>query len=256
MDMSPRLRDLSPDQRRRIVEFVAGNVLFALLHEMGHAHITEMGLVVLGREEDAADSFAVLTMLKVGSSFSREVLVQASLGWFLSAYRDEKERVRLSFYDEHGLDRQRAYGIVCLMVGSDPDKFTDLAKMTKLPEERQRSCLGDYSTASWSWEQVMKPHRRTSDQPKNKIEVVYDKAEGELVAFQQLFRSIELLETIADVASEEYVWRRPFTLGMQSCGAPGAHWDLSQRKLVVCYELAAEFAMLYRQYTKWGVSPY
>jgi hypothetical protein len=36
------------------VEFVAGNMLFVLLHELGHAAITEMGLPVLGRMEDAA----------------------------------------------------------------------------------------------------------------------------------------------------------------------------------------------------------
>ncbi|MGZ6007469.1 MAG: DUF4344 domain-containing metallopeptidase [Rhizomicrobium sp.] len=82
MDSSPRLRDLSHERRRGIVQFVAGNMLFTLLHEIGHTHITEMGLPVLGREEDAADSFAVVTMLKVGSSFSHDVLVQARMGWF------------------------------------------------------------------------------------------------------------------------------------------------------------------------------
>ena len=37
MDNSPRLRDLSHERRRGIVQFVAGNMLFTLLHEMGHA---------------------------------------------------------------------------------------------------------------------------------------------------------------------------------------------------------------------------
>src|SRR5882724_11247251 len=141
-EASPRMRGMSYLQRRAIVQFVAGNMLFTLLHEMGHAHITEMGLPVLGREEDAADSFAVVTMLKVGSSFSHDVLVQATRGWFLSALRDEKEGVKLAFYDTHGLDRQRAFQIVCLMVGSDPDKFKDLAEKIDIPEERQSSCQG------------------------------------------------------------------------------------------------------------------
>jgi hypothetical protein len=152
MDSSPRLRDLSHERRRGIVQFVAGNMLFTLLHEMGHAHITEMGLPVLGREEDAADSFAVVTMLKVGSSFSHDVLVQAAMGWFLNALRDEKEGVKLSFYDTHGLDRQRAFQIVCLMVGSDPDKFKDLAGRTPvvLPGRLQQCVmvLGDRDEAA------------------------------------------------------------------------------------------------------------
>lgn len=248
MDSSPRLRDLSHERRRGIVLFVTGNMLFTLLHEIGHAHITEMGLPVLGREEDAADSFAVVTMLKVGSGFSHDVLVQATTGWFLNAYRDEKEGAKLPFYDVHGLDRQRAFQIVCLMVGSDPDRFKDLAEKIDMPEERQSTCQGDYSNASWSWETLMKPHRRALTQAKTKIETVYGTGEGDLGAFAESFRMLRLLETVADQASEEFVWRRPFRLEMQTCGGSNAQWDVATRKLTLCYEMGAEFAQLYRQH--------
>src|ERR1700678_178038 len=63
----PRLKNLNEQQRKDRVEFVVGNTLFLLAHELGHVHIHEMGLPVLGREEDAADTFAALTMLKIGS---------------------------------------------------------------------------------------------------------------------------------------------------------------------------------------------
>src|SRR5271170_1043317 len=53
VDNNPRLKGLSQQQRKDLVEFVAGNMLFVTLHELGHAHIQEMGLPVLGREEDA-----------------------------------------------------------------------------------------------------------------------------------------------------------------------------------------------------------
>jgi len=66
------------------MEFVAGNMLFVLLHELGHAAITEMGLPVLGRMEDAADSFAALRLIRVGSDFSHRVLIEAAKGWFLA----------------------------------------------------------------------------------------------------------------------------------------------------------------------------
>src|SRR5262245_24050639 len=95
MEESPRMHDLSLERRRGLVQFVAGNMLYVLLHEMGHVHITEMGLPVLGRDEDAADSFAVVTMLKVGTAMSDDVLVDAATGWFLSALRDEKEHIKL-----------------------------------------------------------------------------------------------------------------------------------------------------------------
>src|SRR5262245_54768503 len=53
--------------RQNLTEFVVGNMLFVLMHEMAHVHVTEMGLPVLGREEDAADMFATLALLKMGS---------------------------------------------------------------------------------------------------------------------------------------------------------------------------------------------
>jgi hypothetical protein len=54
--------------------------------------------------------------------------------------------------------------------------------------------------------------------------------------------------SIAEHATDEFAWPAPFTLEMQSCGYPNARWDLSTHKLTVCYELAAEFADLYRGY--------
>ena len=51
----PRLKNLSEQQLIDRVEFVLGNTLFILLHEMGHVHFSEMKLPVLGREEDEAE---------------------------------------------------------------------------------------------------------------------------------------------------------------------------------------------------------
>src|SRR5262245_35704721 len=77
-DKDRRLKKLTHQQRKELVEFVAANLLFALVHEVGHALVAEMGLPVLGREEDAADAYAVLTMLGSGSDFAERVLVQAA----------------------------------------------------------------------------------------------------------------------------------------------------------------------------------
>jgi Putative metallopeptidase len=244
-DVDTRLDRGLQQTRRDMNEFVVGNMLFVLLHEMAHVHVTEMGLPVLGREEDAADAFATLSLLKMGSEFSHGVLVQAAKGWFLNAERDERQGNRLAFYDEHGLDRQRAYQIICLMVGSDPEKFGELADLVKMPEERQETCQGDYSNATYSWDLVLKAHRRTADQPKIVITTVYgeDKSGRDLNA--RSFRALRLLESVADRAAEEFIWRKPFSLELQSCGKPGAQWDLMSHRLIVCYEMAEEFVQLH-----------
>jgi hypothetical protein len=143
-----RVSHLSDDHRKGITRFVAGNMLFVLLHELGHTLITEMGLPVLGREEDAADSFASAAMLGMKNDFSERVLTEAARGWFLSDRRDQAENAPLAYFDEHSLSRQRAYQVVCYMVGSDPEKFGQLAEETQMPEARQETCQGDFSNAS------------------------------------------------------------------------------------------------------------
>jgi hypothetical protein len=247
-ESNPRFTDLSPQYVQGLVEFVSGNMLFVLLHEMAHVAITQMGLPVLGRTEDAADSYAALRLIRSGSNFSRRVLIEAAEGWFMADRRDQKMGDKVAYYDEHGLNQQRAYQIVCLMVGSDDGNFKDLARETKLPEERRDACAGDYSNAAYSWDLVLEPHRRVPDQPKTNIDVIYGPAEGRTSTAQQVAQSIRLLETVAEHAADEFAWPASFTLEMQSCGYPNARWDLPTHKLTVCYELASEFADLYRTY--------
>jgi len=136
-ESNPRFKGVSLKYVQGLAEFVSGNMLFVLLHEMAHVSITQMGLPVLGRMEDAADTYAALRLIRSGSSFSHRVLTEAAEGWFMAERRDQKAGDPVAYYDEHGLNQQRAYQIVCLMVGSDNEKFKDFAKETKLPEERQ-----------------------------------------------------------------------------------------------------------------------
>jgi hypothetical protein len=247
-DSDPKLKQYSPRRMQAVAEFVVGNILFVLLHETAHAAITQMGLPVLGRIEDAADTFAALRFIRIGSDFSHRVLTQAAKGWFMADRRDRDTGDKVAFYDEHQLNQQRAYAIVCLMVGSDADKFKDLATETKLPEQRQETCLGDFSNAAYSWDLLLKPHLRSPDQPKTKIDVVYDPAEGRNAHARQVLNSVGALETVAEHLADQYVWPAPFTLEMASCGFPNGRWDLQTHKLTLCYELAVDFADLYRGY--------
>jgi hypothetical protein len=68
------------------------------------------------------------------------VLAAAAKGWFLSDRRDQETGATPLYYDEHDLNRQRTYQIVCFMVGSDPAKFKSLADETNMPEARQERC--------------------------------------------------------------------------------------------------------------------
>ena len=156
----PRVKDMPRDKLKATTEFVLGNTLFALMHEMGHGLIHDLGLPVLGREEDAADAFATVMMLSMQTKVTHRVLVDAAKGWMISDRRSRDSGENTVFYDAHGLDLQRAYNIICLMVGSDPDQF-DRAhlprKPRKYPRHRYPRCFSSY------------PSRGTpSDQPEHR----------------------------------------------------------------------------------------
>jgi hypothetical protein len=243
----PRLRHLPAAERTAIVRFVTGNLLFVVLHELGHGLITEMGLPVLGREEDAADSFATVAMLGMKNDFSERVLADAARGWFLHDRRDRATHAPVAFYDEHSLSQQRAYQIICYMVGSDPEKFRALADQTGMPPGRRASCQGDFSNAEWSWNRVLAPHRRTT-QERTPFEVRYHDSGERYAVIAQTLKFIGLLERVADRASLGFVWRAPVTIEARSCGRSHAQWTVATRTLTVCYELAAEFAALLESY--------
>jgi putative metallopeptidase DUF4344 len=245
---SPNMKNLTDQQRIDRVEFVLGNTLFILLHEMGHVHFSEMKIPVLGREEDEADTFAVVTMLRVGTGFSERVLTNASQGWFLNARRDQQTGAMPLYYDEHDLSPQRAFYIVCLMVGSDPVKYKRLADDAKIPESRQKSCKENYAKAAKGWEAVLAPQRRAPGQPETTINVIYGDAQGMFEPFAHAFRALRLLETVAERSASIYAWPAPFTLEMLSCDGPNASWDDETRILKICYQLPFDFAQLYQAY--------
>ena len=71
---------------------------------------------------------------------------------------------------------------------------------------------------------------------------------GELAVYAQTFRTLQFLETIAELAADRFAWRAPIVMEMRSCGSAGAGWTISTRRLHICYEMAQDFAELYRDF--------
>jgi hypothetical protein len=230
-------------------DFVIGNMLFVGFHEMGHALADQFHLPTLGRAEDAADSFATIALLDAGSEFSVNVLVQAARGLFLSDRRDRKLGEKLDFSEAHGLDKQRAYQIICLMVGSDQKQFQELADRVRMLRDRQRTCANDYEDAKYAWHSLLQSHRHTDGEPTGTIEIAYEARQGNLERYARSFQSVALLEALSDYASSRYALPRPIQMVMASCGDANATWVSSANTEILCYELADDFFDLYDGYT-------
>jgi hypothetical protein len=136
------------------------------------------------------------------------------------------------------------------MVGSNPRAFKALADSSEMPAFRQNSCKADYIAALYSWGKALKPYLRSPAQPKIAISVIYGDSKGALDIYARSFRKLKFLEAIVDYLSDVYVWPRPLVLEMTSCnGRADARWISSQQKIIICYEMVADVANLYRDYS-------
>ena len=233
---------LPPDQLEDLFVFVAGNLLFALYHEGGHMLVSELEISVLAQEEDTVDNLATLTMLADDSNDMDLFLTQAMIGWFLIANENDDD---LIFYDEHGLDRQRGYKMLCLMVGADEDAFLELAKDLGLPEQRIKNCAFDYDQASASWEVVTGPYLRDSDTPAGRINVVHGPAPQGLESMAIFLKESELMEEVARQLDTLYDLPRDVTFRSAACGMENTFWDPRAREVILCHELLGGFAEVY-----------
>lgn len=142
--------DLANDQDE-LGERVIGTWLFVFFHELGHGLIDQYGLPITGREEDAVDDFSTLLMIQ---SDMAGYAAYAADFWRAtdSGIADESQ-----FADEHSLNAQRFYNILCLIYGSDPDQYEDVVTLGLLPEARAARCPGEYAQKSKSWDTLLEP---------------------------------------------------------------------------------------------------
>ncbi len=223
-------------------EFAFNNSLFVVYHEIGHLLIGELGLPVLGREEDAADSLAALLLLLEETDEADQALIDAADGWYLSdAYAAEEspEYDLDSFYGEHSLDLQRSFAAVCMMVGANMEVFTEVATEFGMDENRQSSCAFTFQQAASSWFTLLEPHMSDTG-PSVQITVGYHPSENfsEIAA---MLEEGELLEYAATQALMGFELPRDVVIIATECGVANAFYDPEDGSVVFCYELAQYF---------------
>jgi hypothetical protein len=64
------------------------------------------------------------------------------------------------FWDEHSLNEQRTYSILCWIYGSNPEAFTPLAEAVEIPESRAARCQSEFQQIALSWSRLLEPHLR------------------------------------------------------------------------------------------------
>ncbi|WP_438466390.1 DUF4344 domain-containing metallopeptidase [Marinomonas sp. PE14-40] len=138
--------------------FVISGVVHTLFHEYAHVLVDYLNLPVLGREEDAADSFAsyvLITMMEDGPQLLKD---GADLFYLESLDPEPFASVMLS--DSHSLPIQRFYMGLCHLYASDEQAYQYLITDHGFDEEWVNTCLMDYDIIISSWQALLAQEER------------------------------------------------------------------------------------------------
>lgn len=146
------LMSMGHESDRLLVAWI-GTMLSELYHELAHALIHKLMLPIAGREEDAADQFTVLALLRHPQG---EDLAIGSADYLQDMARLEKE-AGADPSQRHSLYAQRYFNVLCWVYGSDPVAQTSLVEHGRLPEARARTCRVEYLRAAYAWDALLQP---------------------------------------------------------------------------------------------------
>ncbi|MFD2176432.1 DUF4344 domain-containing metallopeptidase [Veronia pacifica] len=137
-------------------------LIHVMLHEFGHALVFDHDIPILGKEEDAVDTFATLIMIwhqKTDHAFAAAEL-------FALHDLEVDEFNESDFWGEHSLDAQRYASALCLIYGSDPEKYSNLINEELAGEERESYCQEEFENQSRNWERIIDMARVFKNQMK------------------------------------------------------------------------------------------
>jgi hypothetical protein len=134
-----------------------GPFMDTVLHEFAHALFDYIYPPILGREEDAADQVSAYIYLQLGKEEARRLIMGATYTYMLEV-QDTDPPSMAEYADEHSTSEQRAFNLLCIAYGADPELFEDVVVMGGLPDERIEICEEEYEHIANAYEALIGPH--------------------------------------------------------------------------------------------------
>lgn len=143
-------------------ERVNGALTFAFIHELGHCLIDVLSLPSTGREEDAVDQLSTFVLLALNGEDGEKMALSGALSWGIQYDKLAKSgktagELNMLWADEHSMDGQRFYNILCWIFGHNPEKYMGLVNQP-LPEQRAVRCPQEYTKLANAWLTLLKPY--------------------------------------------------------------------------------------------------
>ena len=156
------LKNYPKAPNKDMIDFAEATTTFFLYHELAHALIDVWQIPVISNEETAADNLAVILALEYTNDGNAIVMDTARLFEMFQAevhkYADD------DLWDEHALDAQRFYNIICLTYGHNPKKIAkelkelDNKKLLDFIKQKGDYCESLYQQQFKSWLEVLDIH--------------------------------------------------------------------------------------------------
>jgi len=216
-------------------QFVASNMVSTFYHELGHAMIDVLGLPVLGREEDAADTLSTLLIHSVWEEDSAVAMVYDTANAFLMyAAEAETTGAEIAYWGEHSLDMQRYYNLVCLFYGANPDERGDIARELELPEDRAERCPEEFLLAEESWGRLLAD---LAPGPRSKgLRMMDADPDDPLVA---------LIAEEVTALNQVYGFPVWIDVRVEPCGEANAFYDPWESTITMCTEYAEDLLRIW-----------
>ncbi len=238
----PQDIDLTPEQVDEDVLYVLGNITSTMFHEFAHGLVSELEIPVLGKEEDAVDAFANVVMVNHEDDAALDAMMVAVADDYFTAGQYEDGNDAGMQMDEHSMSAQRAFNVICILVGADPEKFKQAADNAGMPPERQESCAFDYEQAANAWDKLLADYYvQEGETPTSKITVTYGPPAAGQEAVAKLVKGSGIVEAVARQMIGLIKMPNPITVKVAACEEENAFWSPDDRSVTLCYELAQSY---------------
>lgn len=136
---------------------IALDVIFhTLLHELGHALMSQFNYPLFFEEEDMVDALSNYLLLEYTESGAQVAVSAAEM--FMVEQEDLSTYEADDFWGDHSLEIQRAYDVYCAIVGAYPDDSDHIVDtIFEGDEDKAYECVENYERLRAAWEPLLEP---------------------------------------------------------------------------------------------------
>ncbi|MBS1270090.1 MAG: hypothetical protein MAG794_01043 [Gammaproteobacteria bacterium] len=148
-------RDSYSETNANIYDVTRDAYLHAFLHEVSHALFLIYDLRSSGNAEKAVDMLTILLLIRYYQN-GADVVWNAAELFVDETGSSPRGRSGRNFWNEHALDRQSYNQAICLVYGSDPQRYSSLKDRSQFLQIRDRECVLEYRRQNKAWFRVLR----------------------------------------------------------------------------------------------------